>query len=158
MLELGHCKEKGCSIVNCASIYSFRATPLATAYATTKHALVGLTKTFALAYAKEGIRTNNINPAFSPSELTAFYKTAEENGVETISNWHPAGRWLENKEVVDGLIWLWSGKSAFYNGQNLILDSGLTAQWVPTATYNQQITDLTTKLGELQKAAEKKEL
>merc|ERR1719247_3188837 len=91
MLEGGYCKDQGCSIVNCASIYSVVATPNVAGYTATKHALVGLTKAFALAYADKGIRINNINPGYSPSELTSAFVTAEEHGARTVSDWHPAG-------------------------------------------------------------------
>ena len=153
MLELGHCKEKGCSIVNCASIYGVRSTPIGTGYSATKHALNGLTKSFALAYMSEGIRSNNLNPAFSPSEMTAPFDLAEKMGAPTVTDWHPAGRWLKNSEVIDGLHFLWSDKSSFYNGQNLILDSGMTGSWVPPQTYNGQMQAMFGKLGEAAQAA-----
>lgn len=150
MIKLG---IKG-SIVNCGSIYSFRSTPIATAYSATKHALRGLTKSFALAYASIGIRVNNLNPAFSPSELTGALATAENMGAKTVTEWHPSGRWLQNQEVIDGLFWLWSGKSSFYSGQDLVLDSGMTASWVPPATFTAQIGAAFAKLGEAAAAAE----
>ena len=60
-------------------------------------------------------------------------------GVKTVSNWHPAGRFLENSEVVDGLHWLWSDASSFYNGQELVLDSGLTQAMVTPTLYQQDV-------------------
>ena len=129
------------SVVNCGSIYSFRSTEWAAAYSTSKHALTALAKTGAINYAKYGIRVNNINPAFSPSEITAGFVAAEST-VPIISEWQPAGRFLKNSEVIDGLFWLWSDKSTFYNGQSLILDSGLTAGWVPPKRLEEQMRAL----------------
>ena len=60
-------------------------------------------------------------------------------GVKTVSNWHPAGRFLENVEVVAGLHWLWSDASSFYNGQELVLDSGLTQAMVTPTLYQQDV-------------------
>merc|ERR1719330_274216 len=96
---------------------------------------MGLTKTFALAYVADGIRVNTICPGYSPTEMTAGFGAMEELGVKTVSKWHPAGRWLKNEELVDGLFWLWSDKSSFYNGQNLVLDSGLSAGFAPPADF-----------------------
>ena len=64
---------------------------------------------------------------------------AEAMGVKTVSNWHPAGRFLENAEVVDGLHWLWSDASSFYNGQELVLDSGLTQAMITPTLYHQDV-------------------
>eukprot|EP00746_Dinoflagellata_sp_MGD_P037562 gnl/MRDRNA2_/MRDRNA2_19027_c0_seq1.p1 gnl/MRDRNA2_/MRDRNA2_19027_c0~~gnl/MRDRNA2_/MRDRNA2_19027_c0_seq1.p1 ORF type:complete len:308 (+),score=53.89 gnl/MRDRNA2_/MRDRNA2_19027_c0_seq1:65-988(+) len=121
------------SIVNCASILGSRVElgGLAPAYTTSKHGMHGLTKTFAAAYAAKGIRINDLSPAYSISELTQGLEDAEKLGVKSVSSWHPAGRWLKNSEVVDGLFWLWSEQSSFYNGQDMILDSGLVNQFVP---------------------------
>ena len=131
---------KGGSIVNCGSIAGIRAFPgMAAAYTVTKHAVAGLTKAFALAYATAGIRVNTIAPGFTPSGLTAGFVAAEAMGVKTVSNWHPAGRFLENSEVVDGLHWLWSDASSFYNGQELVLDSGLTQAMVTPTLYQQDV-------------------
>ena len=54
-------------------------------------------------------------------------------------DWHPAGRFLENSEVVDGLHWLWSDASSFYNGQELVLDSGLTQAMITPTLYHQDV-------------------
>ena len=133
-------RGKGGSIVNCGSIAGSRAFPgIFAAYTTTKHAVAGLTKAFALSYATEGIRVNTIAPGFTPSELTAGFVAAEAMGVKTVSNWHPAGRFLENAEVVDGLHWLWSDASSFYNGQELVLDSGLTQAMITPTLYHQDV-------------------
>ena len=46
---------------------------------------------------------------------------------------------VENAEVVDGLHWLWSDASSFYNGQELVLDSGLTQAMVTPTLYQQDV-------------------
>lgn len=130
---------EGASLVNCASVYGTRATAMATAYGASKHAVHGITKSFAMAYAKT-LRVNDLSPAFSPSELTAPLQMAEQLGAQTVSTWHPNGRWLENQEVVDGLFFLWSEKSSFYNGQDLILDGGLVNQFVPPETFSVDVS------------------
>jgi hypothetical protein len=78
-------------------------------------------------------------PVGSPSELTATLLEAEKLGVSTVSDWHPNGRWLENREVVDGLFFLWSEQSSFYSGQDLISDGGMINQYVPPATPGQHM-------------------
>lgn len=51
------------SIVNFASIQGVIATPLSTSYVTSKHAVIGLTKTASEDYAKHGLRINAVCPA-----------------------------------------------------------------------------------------------
>ena len=41
--------------------------------------------------------------------------------------------------MVDGLHWLWSDASSFYNGQALVLDSGLTEAMVTPTLYQQDV-------------------
>merc|ERR1712032_775335 len=58
------------SIVNCGSIRTVTVAAYGAAYAASKHALSGLMKTFALAYAHKGVRVNNLNPSFALTEMT----------------------------------------------------------------------------------------
>ena len=41
--------------------------------------------------------------------------------------------------MVDGLHWLWSDASSFYNGQELVLDSGLTQAMITPTLYHQDV-------------------
>jgi len=125
------------SIVNCGSVYSKISGVNGAAYAASKHALIGLTNTFALAYAEHGIRVNMLSPSLVETKLTSGLKFAEDKGVSTASNWHPRGRWLQQSEVVDALLFLWSSKSSFMNAHNLVLDSGMTASFIPPQTYRE---------------------
>ena len=110
--------------------------PCYVGYCTSKHAVVGITKAAALAYADKGIRVNNVNPTFSPSEMTAGFFAAELMGRKTISDWFPQGRPLHNQEVVNGVFFLWSDQASYMNGQNFILDGGLTGGWVPPKDWD----------------------
>ena len=65
MLESG-----GGSIVNTASIYGFQASDVGhAAYAASKHAVMGLTKSAAVDYGDQGIRVNAIAPGYAHSEM-----------------------------------------------------------------------------------------
>merc|ERR1711924_235449 len=64
MLKHGKCdtKKNSCSIVNCASIYGLTASPFAPAYATSKHSLIGLTKSFAQTMPRRGSGSTTSTP------------------------------------------------------------------------------------------------
>ena len=134
--------SSGGSIVNVGSVFSEACLAGSTGYCATKHAVVGLTKAAALQYASDGIRVNTLSPGFSPTEMTSGLVDAEQRGAPVIPHVHPAGRWLQNSEVVNALHWLWSDQSSFYSGQNLILDSGLTSALVPPALWAQKMADV----------------
>lgn len=140
------------SIVNVGSIYSIRAQIRSAAYVASKHALSGLTKTFGFAYAKDGLRVNNLAPTYFRTPLTEAMFLAEDSSA-TLSTWQPGGRPCELDELWGPLKFLWSDASSFYNGQNLVIDGGLTAGFVPptymTDGYNRIAEALAAKNDEL---------
>lgn len=116
------------SIVNVASMYGVVAPPLnvpATAYATSKHAVVGLTKSDALAFAHKGIKINAISPGYVLTPLVA--KTmAEGNMIETERMKVPIHRYSEMEEIADCIAFLHTNAASYIIGSNLVADGGYT--------------------------------
>jgi NAD(P)-dependent dehydrogenase (short-subunit alcohol dehydrogenase family) len=106
----------GGSIVNISSVMGSVATPGAGAYIAAKHGVVGLTKTAALEYAKEGIRVNSVAPGYrSPEQLSE------------IASRHPMGRIATPAEIAAVVAFLASTEASFVTGAYYTADGGYTA-------------------------------
>jgi NAD(P)-dependent dehydrogenase (short-subunit alcohol dehydrogenase family) len=121
MLETG-----GGVIVNMASILGTVGFAMSSAYVAAKHGVLGLTKTAALEYAKQGIRVNSVGPGFI---MTPLISSAMDEATQAmISGMHPLGRMGEAQEVADLVIFLCSDQASFMTGGYYLVDGGFTAQ------------------------------
>lgn len=120
--------QKGGTIINTASVAGLIGAHSMSAYAASKHAVVGLTKTAAVEYASKGIRVNAVCPAIIRTAMVerAFTQLPRlEQGA--IQN-NPSHRLGEPHEVAQAVLWLASDASSFTTGATLTVDGGLTAQ------------------------------
>ncbi len=123
-------KQDGGSIVNLASVASFKTWANDGAYSATKAAVASLTKGFALDFAKHNIRVNAVAPAIIDTPMTdraieEGKDMAEEKRKKGLI--HPLKRIGTPKEIADAIIFLASNKSSFTTGSILIIDGGLLA-------------------------------
>ena len=120
----------GGSIVNISSIYGFKPSDVGHApYATSKHAVIGLSKSAAVDYGQDGIRVNAVSPGFTHSEMVDPYIEAEPELMETITSRYSAqNRIGEPREVAEAIAWLCSDAASFVNGAVLVTDGGDTAK------------------------------
>jgi len=88
-------------------------------YATSKAAVIGLTKYLATYWAKENIRVNAITPGGVESGQNEQFQSLYSRRV-------PLGRMGKASEMVGALVYLASDASSYVTGQNLIVDGGLT--------------------------------
>ncbi|MDE2854886.1 MAG: glucose 1-dehydrogenase [Chloroflexota bacterium] len=115
------------AIVNIASVAGLIGAPKAAAYTASKHAVVGITKSAALDYAKRGIRINAICPAYTD---TAMAQSAIEGNplmAQIMPRAIPMGRLGQAGEIAEAVVWLGSDASSFVTGHPLVLDGGLSA-------------------------------
>lgn len=123
-------KHGGGSIVNNSSIYGLGASTVGhVPYAVSKHGVIGLTKTAAFEYAKQGIRVNAICPGFTHTELVdAAIEAIPALFEKLLTNDIPMGRIAEAEEIVNAVLWLCSEEASFVTGQALAPDGGWLAK------------------------------
>jgi len=117
-------KNGGGVIVNIASIHGTVAAPLSSAYTTSKHAVVGLTKNIGAEYGQKNIRCNAVGPAYIETPLL---ESASGDMKEALVSKHPMGRLGKPEEVAELVLFLSSDKSSFMTGGYYLVDGGYTA-------------------------------
>jgi NAD(P)-dependent dehydrogenase (short-subunit alcohol dehydrogenase family) len=122
-------QHDGGAIVNTASLAGLIGFPNNVAYSTSKHAVLGITRTAALEYAQSGIRVNAVCPAFVMTPMVEGFVLADPRlTVERLARMQPMGRLGTPEEVADAVVWLCSDQAAFITGIALPLDGGTTAR------------------------------
>lgn len=114
-------------IVNMASALGLVGFKNASAYVTSKHGIIGLTKNAALEYGKQNIRANAVSPGHAYTPIMDKLLQNEEFAKSLIEQ-YPTGRLGTIEEIIDLIIWLSSDKSTFCNGSNFVVDGGFTAR------------------------------
>jgi NAD(P)-dependent dehydrogenase (short-subunit alcohol dehydrogenase family) len=125
-------KSGGGSIVITSSTAGINGYPGASAYVTSKHAVIGMMRTAALECAPLKIRVNTVNPA--PIE-TRMMRSLEEQFVpghpgqakEQFQSNIPIGRYGNPEEVADVMLFLASDQSSFCTGGIYMVDGGTSA-------------------------------
>jgi NAD(P)-dependent dehydrogenase (short-subunit alcohol dehydrogenase family) len=120
-------KNGGGAIVNTSSglgVIGMRQMPI---YVASKHAVLGLTKSAALEYAKSGIRINAIAPGVIDTDMVSDFG-GDKHFRETMNAMHPIGRIGKPEEIADAVIWLLSDKASFVTGHTLLIDGGLVSR------------------------------
>ena len=114
----------GGSIVNNASNAGILAISGAADYMAAKHAVIGLTKSAAIDYAKQNIRCNAVLPGVvrTPMMEEAFARKPEL--VDWATGVQPNGRLGKPVEIAEAAIWLMSDAASFVTGVSMSVDGG----------------------------------
>ncbi|TIC80001.1 SDR family oxidoreductase [Nocardioides sp. GY 10127] len=112
------------SVVNTASLAGLKGLPLGAAYALSKHAVVGLTRSVALEHAQAGVRVNAVCPAAVDTPMTAALP--DELRAQIVAP-QAIKRFARPSEIGEAVAWLVSDDSSFLTGVALPVDAGATA-------------------------------
>jgi NAD(P)-dependent dehydrogenase (short-subunit alcohol dehydrogenase family) len=117
----------GGAIVNTSSVAGLRANQGAAPYSASKHGVVGLTKTAAAEWAREGVRVNAVCPGWTQTPMVE--RTDEKNPRvrEAFEARVPANRVAEPEEVAALVVFLAGDEAAYLNGAAVPIDGGWTA-------------------------------
>jgi len=116
----------GGAIVNNASVAGLIGMNRAPLYTASKHAVIGLTKSVALEFAKKGVRVNAVAPGAVDTAMMG--RVLEKTPREKMERVHPMNRLGTPEEIAAAVVWLCSPTSAFVTGATLSVDGGFTAQ------------------------------
>ena len=122
-------RSGGGTIVNTSSVGGHVGFPGASVYVASKFAVIGLTKTAALEFGKQGVRVNSVSPG--PIQTEMFDRAFGEGQTDTkksIAAQNPLGRVGTPEEIAGAVLWLSSPSAAFTTGQDIVVDGGFTAQ------------------------------
>ncbi|MFC0407238.1 SDR family NAD(P)-dependent oxidoreductase [Roseomonas elaeocarpi] len=118
-------RTQGC-LINIGSMYSYFGSAMIPAYASAKTAIVGLTKSLAVAYAEDGIRVNAIAPGWIETEISR--RGREEPAFnERVMQRLPTKRWSPPAELAGTAVFLASPAATLINGVTIPVDGGYVA-------------------------------
>lgn len=123
-----HLKQARGAIVNMASVQSFATQKNVAAYTTSKHALIGLTRSMALDFAGYGVRVNAVAPGSVDTPMLRWAVSLDDDPeglMRTVNRMHPLGRIGEPREIAEVVAFLASDRASFVTGATLVADGGL---------------------------------
>lgn len=123
-------KRGGGAIVNLASVMGVTGGPTVPAYAASKHAVIGLTKSAAIGYGAEKIRVNAVGPAPIETRMMRSLESGMAPGAEAvikagIESQIPLGRYGTPDEVAAVITFLCSEDARFVSGSFYTVDGGM---------------------------------
>jgi NAD(P)-dependent dehydrogenase (short-subunit alcohol dehydrogenase family) len=120
--------QGGGAIVNTASVAGLVGAGMMPAYSASKHAVVGLTRSAAIAYSRHGIRINAVCPGVIETDMaTRAGLTSKPQVQEALLRAHPIGRFGRPEEVAKAVVWLCSEEASFVTGHAMAVDGGFVA-------------------------------
>ena len=124
-----HMRDRGSGkIINIGSMTSiFGGGGSGAPYSSSKGGIVQLSKSLAVAWAKDNIQSNAILPGWFTTELTAAIPARQKERYQLISSRIPAGRWGEPEELAGVAVFLASPASDYVTGSVIAVDGGYSS-------------------------------
>ncbi len=119
-------------IINVASTAGLKGAPYISAYAASKHGLIGMTQSLALEIATTGITANCVCPGFTDTQMvddavTNITSKTGRSGDEALAKlvqYNPQKRLITPEEVADTVLWLCQDSSRSITGQSIVIGGG----------------------------------
>lgn len=116
-------------ILNMASMTSYFGVPYSAAYATSKGAVMQMTKSLADEWAPYGIRVNALAPGYMDTPLcSGITQNEDQSRYQFLLSRMPVGRWGRPEDLKGAAIFLCSDASEYVNGAILPVDGGYLAR------------------------------
>jgi NAD(P)-dependent dehydrogenase (short-subunit alcohol dehydrogenase family) len=120
-------KGGGGAIVNNSSVDGLRAFPWDPVYSAAKHGVLGLTKSVAVQYARQGVRVNAVCPGWILTPATQGLVDQGPETVQQLLQHQPIDRIGDPEEVAAAVVWLCSDAASLVVGVAMPVDGGYTA-------------------------------
>jgi NAD(P)-dependent dehydrogenase (short-subunit alcohol dehydrogenase family) len=121
-------KQGGGAIVNTSSTMGVVAHGKAPAYVTSKHGIIGMTRSAALEHVKDNIRINAICPGNTDTPIFNQLKENMPEVYQELISATPMGRFAQPDEIANAVIWLCSDAASYCNGHAMVVDGCYTIQ------------------------------
>jgi NAD(P)-dependent dehydrogenase (short-subunit alcohol dehydrogenase family) len=117
--------DGGASIVNLASMSSYFGIELVPGYGAAKTGILGMTRSLAMKWARDGIRVNAVAPGIIETNMTAPMVASEEMAGPLFAR-IALGRWGTPEEIAPPVLFLASPGARYITGQTVPIDGGFS--------------------------------
>ncbi len=121
----------GGTIVNVSSVQALASQQNVLAYTVSNHALLGLTRSIAMDFAKDGIRANAVCPGTVDTPMLKWAASLDpdpQSDYDACNAMHPLGRIAQPREIAEVAAFLAHESSSFVTGAIWTVDGGLLTQ------------------------------
>jgi len=116
------------AIVNVSSVQGLASQQNVLAYTVSKHAMIGLTRSLAMDFAKDGVRANAVCPGTVDTPMLRWAASLDPNPqavIQACEAMHPLGRIAEPEEIAEVVAFLAHERASFVTGAVWTVDGGL---------------------------------
>lgn len=117
------CEQGSGSIINISSVAGLGGVGGAHAYAATKWAVRGMSKSAALEFASRGVRVNSVHPGIIETDMLHQFGGAVDRITEAI----PMGRTASADEVANVVLFVASDEASYCSGHEFVVDGAMKA-------------------------------
>jgi NAD(P)-dependent dehydrogenase (short-subunit alcohol dehydrogenase family) len=114
----------GGAIVNTSSGAGVIGFPSLPHYVASKHGVLGLTKTAAQEYVRQGVRVNAVCPGTTDTPMMQGFIGGDPDMAKMMRRTVPTGEMGRPEQIAEAVVWLCSDKASFVNGDTMLVDGG----------------------------------
>jgi NAD(P)-dependent dehydrogenase (short-subunit alcohol dehydrogenase family) len=118
------------SVINVASFVALLGCSVPQdAYTASKGAILALTRSLAVQFGPQGVRSNSLSPGPVETPLLLDWLVKDEEAKRIRLARNPTGRFGKPEEIVTAALYLASDESRWTNGANLVIDGGISVNY-----------------------------